>query len=155
MKELQGQAENLRHENDQLRAQIEKSSKDTENNGRNVQPITRDKEKGPIVPDDVDTPMGDELSSGSYPSLNLSPVRNTQKSIRTKSRKRHSPHPAFSDIFSGASRRAMREAGRRQYRPRPAPGNPPVLPSGIARASCLWNSANLLFTTENPHLEIQ
>ena len=70
MKELQGQVERLRCENDQLRAHIEKSRKDTQDNSRYVQPITRDKEKGPVVLDVVDTPTNDELSSDNSPSLN-------------------------------------------------------------------------------------
>ena len=35
-------------------------------------------------------------------------------SIKTKLCKRPSHHPAFSDAVSGASRRVMREAGRKQ-----------------------------------------
>ena len=89
------------------------------------------KGKGPVVPDDIDTPTDDELSSGSSPSLNLSLAKNTRESTRTRLRKRPSPHPAFSDAISGASRRARREAGRRQYGPGQAPGNPPVLPSSM------------------------
>ena len=94
-----------------------------------MQPIARDKGKGPIVPDDVDTPEDDELSSSSSPSLNLSPVRNTRESIRTKSHKRPSPHLAFSNTVSGTSYKTKREASRRQYQPGPTLGNPPVLPS--------------------------
>ena len=116
MKELQGQVERLRRENDQLQAQIEKSRKDAQNNGHDVQPITRNKGKGPVVFDDVDTLTDDELSLGSSPSLNLSPAKNTRESTRTRSRKRHSPHLAFSDAVSCASGRAKREADRRQYR---------------------------------------
>ena len=74
--------------------------------------------------------MDDELSSGSFPSLNLSSTKNTRESTRTISCKRPSPHPAFNDVVSGASRRARREAGRRPYRSDQAPGNPPMLPSG-------------------------
>ena len=74
--------------------------------GCDAQLIARDKGKGPITPDNVDTPTDDELSSGSSLSLNLSWQR-------TKSRKRPSPYPTFKDAVSGASRRARREAGRR------------------------------------------
>ena len=62
MKELQGQAERLRSENDQLRAQIEKSCKNAQDNGHDVQPIARNKGKGPVVHDDVDTLADDEQS---------------------------------------------------------------------------------------------
>ena len=46
--------------------------------GRDAQSIARDKGKGPIPPNDDDTLMDDELSSGSSPSLNLSPTKNTR-----------------------------------------------------------------------------
>ena len=72
MKELQGQAKRLRIENDQLRAQIEKSCKEAQDNDPDMHQIARNKGKGPIVPNDVNTPTNDELSSGSSPSLNLS-----------------------------------------------------------------------------------
>ena len=98
--------------------------------GSDAQPITRDKGKGPIVPDNVDTPMDDELSSGNSLSLNLSLTKNTRESIRTRFRKRPSSHLAFSDAISGASGKARREAGRRQYWLGQSSGNPSVLPSG-------------------------
>ena len=109
MKELQGQAKCLWHENDQLRAQIEKSHKDAQDNGRNMQPIACNKGKGLLVPDNFDTLENDELSLGSSPSLNLSLAMNTQKSTRTRSYKRPSPHLTFSDAVSGASRRATKK----------------------------------------------
>ena len=97
---------------------------------RAAQPITRDKRKKPIVPDDVDTPTNNELSSGSSPSLTLSPTKNARNSIKTRSSKRPSPHPAFSDAISGASCKVRREAIKRQNRPDQALGNPSMLPSG-------------------------
>ena len=81
MKELQDQAERLTLENDQLRAKIEKShdlGKDVRDSGHDAQSIALDKGKGPIPPDDIDTPTDDELSSSSSPSLNLSPTKNTR-----------------------------------------------------------------------------
>ena len=95
-----------------------------------MQLIARNKEKGPIVLDDVDTLADNKLSSGSSPSLNLSPVKNTRESIRTKLHKRPLPYLVFSDTVGGASRRARREASRRQYRPSQASRNSLVLPSG-------------------------
>ena len=95
-----------------------------------MQSIAGNKEKGPIVLDDVDTLADNKLSSGSSPSLNLSPVKNTRESIRTKLHKRPLPHLAFSDVVGGASCRARREVGRRQYRLGQASRNPLVLPSG-------------------------
>ena len=79
MKELQGQAERLRRENDQLQAHIEKSrdfGKDVRDSGRAALSIALDKGKKPITPDDVDTPTNNELSSGSSPSLSLFPAKN-------------------------------------------------------------------------------
>ena len=130
MKELIGQAEHLRCKSDQLRAQIEKNRKDEQANDRDVQPIARNKEKGLVVPNDVDTPADDELSSRSSLSQNLLPAKNTRESIRTRSRKRPSPHHTFSDTVSGASHGVKKEAGTRQYRPGQALENPPILPSG-------------------------
>ena len=91
-----------------------------------MQLIAGDKGKGPIPFDDDDTPTDDELSSGSSASLNLSSAKNAR--ARTRSCKRPSPHLAFSDAVSSASRRARREAGKRQYRSGQALGNPLVLP---------------------------
>ena len=99
-----------------MRAQIEKSrdlGKDVRDNGSAVHPITRNRGKEPIIPDDVDTPVDDELSSGSSPSLSLSLTKNARESTKARSHKRPSHHPAFSDVVSGASRRARREAGKR------------------------------------------
>ena len=81
--------------------------------GRSAQPITRNKGKEPITPNDVDSPTDDELSLGSSPSLSLSPAKNAQESTKTKSCKRPPPHPAFNDVVSGASRRARTEADKR------------------------------------------
>ena len=117
MKELQGHAERLQQENDQLWAQIEKScdlGKEVRDSGRAAHPITRNKGKEPIILDDVDTSADNELSSGNSPSLSLSSTKNVRESAKTKSRKRPSHHPAFSDAVSGASRRERRETSRRQ-----------------------------------------
>ena len=117
MKELQDHAECLDRENDQLQASIEKShdlGKDVRYKGQAMHPIAHNREKEPIIPDNVDTPTDDELSSGSSPSLSLSSAKNAQDSTKAKSRKKPSHHPAFSDAISGASRRARKEADRRQ-----------------------------------------
>ena len=78
-----------------------------------MRPITRNRGQEPIVPDDVDTLADDELSSGSSSPLSLSTTKDTQGSIKEKSHKMPSQHPAFINVISGASRRARREAGRR------------------------------------------
>ena len=74
--------------------------------------------------------MDDELSSSRSPSLNHSLAKNTRESIRTRLRKRPSPHPTFSDAVSGASPKARREEGRRQYRSGQAPRNQLALTLG-------------------------
>ena len=124
----------MKRENDQLRAQIEKSrdlGKYVRDGGRAAHPITHNKGKEPIIPDDVDTPADDELSSGISPSLSLSPTKNAWESVKVKSCKRPSHHPAFSDVVSGASYMARKETSRRQNQPIQAPGNESVLPKGM------------------------
>ena len=86
-------------------AQINKSrvlGKEVGDSGHAVQSNPCDKGKGHIASGDVDTPVDGELSSGRYPSLNLLPAKNARESTRTRSRKRPSPHPTFSDAVSGA-----------------------------------------------------
>ena len=132
VKELQGQAKHLWHENDQLWAHIEKSrdlGKNVRDSGHAAQPIPRDKGKEPIAPNDVDTPTHNETSSRNSPSLTLSPTKNAWESTNTILRKRPSPHPTFSDVVNGASRRARRETDISPNRPDQAPRNSPVLPS--------------------------
>ena len=102
--------------------------------------ITRNRGKEPIIPDDVDTPTDDELSSINSPSLSLSPAKDARESRKARSSKRPSYHPAFSDSVSGVSRRGRREERRRQNQPDQALRNalvlpvgtmPPVLPVGL------------------------
>ena len=76
---------------------------------RGMQPIACDKGKEPIAFDDVDTPVDDDLSLGSSPSLSLSPTKNARESTKTRSCKRPLPHPVFSDAVSGTSNRVRRE----------------------------------------------
>ena len=133
MKDLQGHAKRLQWENDQLWTQIEKShdlGKDVRDSDRATLPTTRNKGKEPTVPNDVDTPANDKLSSGSSPSLSLSPIKNVRESEKAKSCKRPSHHPAFNDAVSGVSLRAKRETSKRQNVPVQGPGNAPVLLEG-------------------------
>ena len=116
MKEMQGHAEHLQCENDQFRAQIEKSCdlrKAVCDSGRVVHPIACNRGKELVISDDVDTPIDDELSSSSSPSWSLSLAKNARESTKARSHKRPSHHPAFSVAVSGKSHRARREAGRR------------------------------------------
>ena len=70
------------------------------------------------------------MSSGSSPPLSLSPTKDARGSTKTKLRKRPSHHPTFSDVVSGTSRRARREAVRRQNQLVQALGNTSVFPEG-------------------------
>ena len=88
-----------------------------------MHPIALNIGKEPIIPDDVDTLVDDELSLGSSPSLSLSPAKNAWESTKAKSHKKPSHHSAFNDAISGASRKARREEGRRLNQADQAPGN--------------------------------
>ena len=130
MKELQCHVERLQHENDQLRAQIEKShdlGKDVRDSGRTLHPIPHNRGKEPIIPDDVDTPADNELFSSSSPSLSLSHAKNVRESTKARSHKRSSHHPAFNDVVSDTFRRARREVDMWQNEPDQALGNALVL----------------------------
>ena len=94
-----------------------------------MHPITRNRGKGNIIPDNVDTSADDELSSCSSLSLSLSSKKNARENTKANSCKKPSHHPAFSDAISGASRRARREASRRQNKTDQAPGNASILPT--------------------------
>ena len=80
-----------------------------------MHPIARNRGKEPFIPNDVDTPTDDELSSGSSSSLSLSPVKNARESTKAKSHKRPSHHLAFSDVVSGASQ--GKERGKQEAEP--------------------------------------
>ena len=58
MEVLQDHAERLQHENDRLRAQVEKKcdlgGRDVQDSGRALHPIPRNTEKEPIIPDKAD-----------------------------------------------------------------------------------------------------
>ena len=95
-----------------------------------MHPIARNKGKEPVISNNVNTLVNDELYSSSSPSLSLSPTKNARESTKAKSCKKPSHHLAFSDAISGASRRARREAGRRQNKPDQATGNASILPVG-------------------------
>ena len=75
MRELQDRVEHLQRENDHLRAQVEKmhglGEKDVQDSNQARHPTTCNKGKESIIPDKVDTPENDELSSGSSPNLSL------------------------------------------------------------------------------------
>ena len=172
MKELQGHAEQLQWENDQLRAQIEKIrdlGKYVRDGSRVAYPITRNKGKEPVIPDDVDTPTDDELSLGSSPSLSLSSTMNTRESAKAKSRKRPSHHLAFSNAVSGASLRARKERSRGAEPASSCPWKCVNIAqrcdaTGIDcrhdatntfRTSCLWSKASVLHAANSLNSQTQ
>ena len=79
-----------------------------------MHPIAGNRGKEPIIPDNVDTPANDELSSSSSPSSSLSLVKNARESKKAKSYKKPLHLPTFSNVVSEASSRVRRKAGRRQ-----------------------------------------
>ena len=100
-----------------MQGQIKKSHNlgiDARDSVQVIHLITRNRGKELIIPDDVDTPVDDELSSSSSSSLSFSPTKNAQESTKVKSRKRPLHLPALSDAVSGITRKAWREGGRRQ-----------------------------------------
>ena len=102
-------------ENECLWPHIEKrhdiGERDVQDSGQAKHSTARDKGKEPIVPNNVDTPAYDELSSGSSPNLSLA------KSSRVRSRQRHSHRPTFSNADNGTFCRARKETGRGQNQP--------------------------------------
>ena len=109
MRELQECVEHLQCENDRLQAQVEKRHNlgvgDTEDSGQAKHSTIRYKGKKSIVPDYLDTPADDELSSRS------SPNPSSVKSNCSRSCQRHSHRPAFSNTDNGLLRPTMREIG--------------------------------------------
>ena len=93
MRELQDRAEHLQRENDYLLAQVEEmwdlGEKDVQDSDQAKNLTVCNKGKEPIVPNNIDTPANDELSSGSSP--NHSPTKNS----KARSRQRRLHPPAF------------------------------------------------------------
>ena len=119
--------------------------KDVRDSGQAMHPIAGNRGKEPIIPNDVDTPTDDELSSCSSPSLSLSSAKNARDSTKARSRKRPSHHPAFSDAVSGTSRRARREAGMRQNQSDQALRNASIFPAGTMPPVLLAGTMPLVF----------
>ena len=92
--------------------------------------IALNRGKEPIIPNNVDTPADINCSQAVPHFFSLPPTKNARESAKAKSGKRPSYHPAFSDVVSGVSHRARRDASRRQNQPVQAPGNALVLHEG-------------------------
>ena len=111
MRELQDHTKHLQLENDSLRAQVEKMNdlgeKDMQDSSQTRHLTARNKGNEPIILDNIDTPVDDELSSGSSPDL--SPA----KTSRARSGQRCSHHPAFINVDSGTFNQLRRQTSRR------------------------------------------
>ena len=69
MREFKDRTERLQRKNDCLQAQVEErrnlGERDVKDNDQAKHSTARDKGKKPTIPDNIDTPADDELSSGS------------------------------------------------------------------------------------------
>ena len=133
MVELHEQANRLREENELLRTQLKVGrAGQSQEPPRPFPPSSPDKGKEIVVPDDVDLPADDELSSDSSPLPRRSPSLNTAEA---HSRKR--PPRRSSRSMSVTRCRVQREPRRDQRLPTPAhqyvpdraEGLPPPVPS--------------------------
>ena len=92
-----------------------------------MHPIPLNRGKESVILDDVDTPIDDELSSGSSLSLSRSLAKNARGSTKAKLRNKPLHRLAFIDAISGLSRKARREVGKMQNQPDQALGNASIL----------------------------
>ena len=133
MAELRVQANQLREENERLQTQLEASRVNQSREPPRPFPLSRpDKGKETAVPDDIDLPADDELSSSSSPLPRRSPSPNAAEA---HSRKRPPCRPSRSVNITWC--RVWREPSRDQrpltpvpqYAPNRAEGFPPLGPS--------------------------
>ena len=150
--ELCEHANRLQEDNERLRTRLEACLTDKSRGPPRPHPLSHpDKDKEVVVPDDIDLPADDELSSDSSSLPRRSPPPN---SAETQSRKRPPRRPSRS--ISIAQRRLRREANkdRRQSEPaheyaleRPwgvAPSMPSMYPPfGVATAPHMFFSSAL------------
>ena len=128
MTELREHANRLQQENEHLLARL-KTNRDKNLRGH-IHPAPSalpNKGKEPILMGESDPPVDDELSSGSSPLLNRSPLQNNAKA---ESKKR--PSRRFSRSASGARRRVRREANRDRCHSELALEYMPFKPGGMA-----------------------
>ena len=127
--ELREQANRLRQENEHLRTQLDASCVGQSRERLPPFPPYRPgKGKEADVPDDIDLPTDDELSSGSSPLLRRSPSPNAAEAHSRKLPPRRS-----SRFVNVARRRARREPNRDQRPPMPARQYVPDPTGGLPR----------------------
>ena len=101
MVELRNCADHLQLENDRLRARLEEDrGENARGSSRPAPSIKQNKGKEPILPDDSNAAVDDELSCCSSPLPDLSPLKNN---VKAESRKR--PSRRSSHSVSGMHRR--------------------------------------------------
>ena len=79
-----------------------------QDSGQALHLVPSNKGDEPIISDEANVPVDDELSSGNSPTLGFSPAKNTRAKLRRKT----SYRPAFNNVVSGASCRERREVCR-------------------------------------------
>ena len=83
MAELRNCVDRLQQENDHLLAHLEEDRGENARGGSHLAPsVKHNRGKEPILPGDNDAVMDDELSSGSSPLPNLSPLKNNVELFR-------------------------------------------------------------------------
>ena len=101
MVELRNRADHLQQENDHLRARLEKDrGENAQESSHPAPPVKQNRGKEPILPSDSDAAADDELSSGSSPLPDISPLKNN---VEVELRKRP-PHHSSNSV-SGMHRR--------------------------------------------------
>ena len=110
MVELQNRANRLQQENDRLRAHLEEDrGKNARRSNHPAPPVKQNRGKEPILPGDSDVAADNELSFGSSPLPDLSPLKNN---VGAESRKR--PPRRSNHSVSSMHRRVRREISREQ-----------------------------------------
>ena len=96
MDELRNRADHLQQENDHLRARLEEDrGENARESSHPAPPVKQNRGKEPILLGDSDAAADDELSSGSYSLLDLSPPKNN---VEDESRKRPPCRSSLSSV---------------------------------------------------------
>ena len=128
MAELRNHGDHLQQENECLRARLEEDWGENARASSHPAPsVKKNRGTEPILPGNSDTVADDELSSGSSPLLDLSPLKNN---VEAKSRKRPPRHSSCS--VSGMHHRVRREISRERRQSEQAPENVPTWHRGVA-----------------------
>ena len=128
MTELRNRADHMQQENNRLRACLEEDQGENALGSSHLAPpVKQNRGKEPILLGDSDVAADDELSSGSSPLPDLSPLKNNVEAESTKKPLRRS-NPSVSGMHCLVRREISRE--RRQSEQ--APENVPMWHKGVA-----------------------